>query len=269
MKRLLAFFLGLALLLCGCGQTGPAAEESPAPKGTPVVYMPKGEAEKEPTAEEQAAEEEDAISFEEWLEEMYVNVGSFSYNERDYEAFLALNQGEETRFNVSLFEEFFAGEEEQALQSAITEAGQRAREIYLAVEEGEPPEGNYQVDRSLYPEAELWANAEMLDKLPEEWYALQKLCNEKNEELLSLRSQTELDCCLSAAQAFSDQGCEAQVYGVLDQDYGQEYYWYVCFVTMSPEKMWELGETMEGHYFIEPCYEGVALRCNIPVWPEG
>lgn len=262
MKKLFVSFLGLMLLLCGCGEKRSMPEETQAPRGTPVVYMP------EETAGDETANEEGPISYKEWLEMLYVTEGSFCYMERDYEAFRALEQGEETRFRVALDEELFSGEEEQALKSAINEAGERAVEIYKAVESGDPPEGNYQVDRSLYPEAELWADAEMLDKLPEEWYALQKLCSEKNGELLSLRSQTCLDCCLSTARAFSDQGCVARVYSMLDRDCRQEHYMYVCFVTMSPEKMWELGETMEEIYFIEPCYEEVAWRFDTPVWPE-
>ena len=74
--------------------------------------------------------------------------------------------------------------------------------------------------------------------------------------------------CVRAAEEFTELGCECEVRVQRSVEYGVTFEHYICIVTMTPAKMWELSETAENMYFIEQLYESVDQRFTETVWPE-
>lgn len=80
-----------------------------------------------------------------------------------------------------------------------------------------------------------------------------------------------IDYYIVTAKIFAAAGCDAEVYYGEGVENDIAYEGYVCFVTATPERMWELctelndGES-DDFFFVEPQYESVKRRMDTLVW---
>ena len=85
------------------------------------------------------------------------------------------------------------------------------------------------------------------------------------------KCEDDREASIAAAEIFAAAGCEAEVFygkGTANELY---YEGYVCFVTSTPERMWELGTELESsvgsnYFFVEPQYESVKDRMGTLIW---
>ena len=71
---------------------------------------------------------------------------------------------------------------------------------------------------------------------------------------------------LKVAETFALLGTDAEVWASSSIYDGVEETYYICFIKCTPKELWELSSKVEGYYFIEQKYPGVAERFNIPIW---
>ena len=271
MKRKVYITLALCLLLSACGKApaepagavGPPATESPA-EATP---SPAAQLERlSPEEREQRKLEEG----EEWLSEYFVHWGKFYAQKEDYEAFLALPQEEPAIFSVQyFFKEGAAGRRFNQLNNQYMRLFEEMEEIEDAAREGRQIQGcTYGADTSAWEYSN--PNVEK-SALPLEYFQLadqlQQISSQITPELQAQREEERNQLKLELARLLAEQGFKTQVWATKTvEDYGEKLY-YICFLTATPAQLWALETLTEiSPVFIEPQYESVRLRFDIPIW---
>ena len=271
MKRILLLLFTLGLLLSACGKAPaapidagkPSATESPAePTPSPAVQLER----LSPAEREQQKLEEG----EKWLSEYFTHWGRFYAHKEDYEAFLALPQEEPAVFSVQyFFTEGEAGKRCNELSGQYELLHMELEEIEQAAREGQQLQGyTYGADTSAWEYSD--PNVEK-SALPLEYFQLadqlQEIGSQITPELQAQRDEERNQFVLELAQLLAEQGFKTQVWATKTvEDYGEKLY-YICFLTATPAQLWELETLTDiSPVFIEPQYESVRLRFDIPIW---
>lgn len=262
MKRilLLLFTLGLLLSACGKAPAEPAAVAEPPATEIPAETIPS------PAEREQRELEEG----EEWLSEYFTHWGKFYAQKEDYEAFMALPQEEPAVFSVEyFFKEGEAGQRINELESQYIPLFEEMEVIEDAAREGQQIQGyTYGADTSAWeynnPNVEKSA-------LPLEYFQLadqlQEIGSQITPELQAQRDEERNRFVLELAQLLAEQGLKTEVWATKTvEDYVEKQY-YICFLTATPAQLWELEALTDiSTVFVEPQYESVRLRFDIPIW---
>lgn len=271
MKKVLILLFTLCLLLSACGKAPaepagavePSATESPAePTPSPAVQLER----LSPAEREQQKLEEG----EKWLSEYFTHWGRFYAHKEDYEAFLALPQEEPAVFSVQyFFKEGEAGKRCNELSGQYELLHMELEEIEQAAREGQQLQGyTYGADTSAWEYSD--PNVEK-SALPLEYFQLadqlQEIGSQITPELQAQRDEERNQFVLELAQLLAEQGFKTQVWATKTvEDYGEKLY-YICFLTATPAQLWELETLTDiSPVFIEPQYESVRLRFDIPIW---
>ena len=271
MKNVLILLFTLCLLLSACGKAPaepagimePPATESPAePTPSPAAQLKRLSTEER----EQRKLEEG----EEWLSEYFVHWGKFYAQKEDYEAFLALPQEEPAVFSVQYFiKEGEAGQQFNQLNNQYMRLFEEMEEIENAAREGRQIQGyTYGADTSAWEYSN--PNVEK-SALPLEYFQLadqlQQIGSQITPELQAQRDEERNQLKLELAQLLAEQGFKTQVWATKTvEDYGEKQV-YICFLTATPAQLWALETLTEiSPVFIEPQYESVRLRFDIPIW---
>ena len=271
MRRILYITLSLCLLLSACGKApaepvGPpvtSATESPAePTPSPAVQLKRISPEER---EQQKLEEG-----EKWFQECYTHWGKFYAQKEDYEAFLALPQEEPAVFSVQyFFKKGEAGQRINELESQYIPLFEEMEEIETAAREGRQIQGyTYGADTSAWEYSN--PNVEK-SALPLEYFQLadqlQEIGSQITPELQSQRDEERNQMTLELAQLLAEQGFKTQVWATKTVEDYEEKQYYICFLTATPAQLWELETLIDiSSVFIEPQYESVRLRFDIPIW---
>lgn len=271
MKRKVYITLTLCLLLSACGKAPaepagimePPATESPA-EATP---SPAAQLKRLSPAEREQRKLEEG---EEWLSEYFVHWGKFYAQKEDYEAFLALPQEEPAVFSVQyFFKEGEAGQQFNQLNNQYMRLFEEMEEIENAAREGRQIQGyTYGADTSAWEYSN--PNVEK-SALPLEYFQLadqlQQIGSQITPELQAQREEERNQLKLELARLLAEQGFKTQVWATKTvEDYGEKLY-YICFLTATPAQLWELETLTDiSPVFIEPQYESVRLRFDIPIW---
>lgn len=265
MKRIMIVLFTLCLLLSACGKAPaePPATESPAePTPSPAVQLER----LSPAEREQQKLEEG----EEWLRENYIHWGRFYAHKEDYEAFLALPQEEPAVFSVQyFFKEGEAGKRCNELSGQYELLHMELEEIEQAAREGQQIQGyTYGADTSAWEYSN--PNVEK-SALPLEYFQLadqlQQIGSQITPELQAQRDEERNQFVLELAQLLAEQGFKTEVWATKTvEDYVEKQH-YICFLTAIPAQLWELETLTDiSSVFIEPQYESVRLRFDIPIW---
>ena len=271
MKKVLILLFTLCLLLSACGKAPaepagavePSATESPAePTPSPAVQLER----LSPAEREQQKLEEG----EKWLSEYFTHWGQFYAKKVDYEAFLALPQEEPAVFSVQyFFKEGEAGKRCNELSGQYELLHMELEEIEQAAREGQQLQGyTYGADTSAWEYSD--PNVEK-SALPLEYFQLadqlQEIGSQITPELQAQRDEERNQFVLELAQLLAEQGLKTEVWATKTvEDYGEKLY-YICFLTATPAQLWELETLTDlSPVFIEPQYESVRLRFDIPIW---
>lgn len=271
MKRKVYITLTLCLLLSACGKAPaepagimePPATESPA-EATP---SPAAQLKRLSPAEREQRKLEEG---EEWLSEYFVHWGKFYAQKEDYEAFLALPQEEPAVFSVQyFFKEGEAGQQFNQLNNQYMRLFEEMEEIENAAREGRQIQGyTYGADTSAWEYSN--PNVEK-SALPLEYFQLadqlQQIGSQITPELQAQREEERNQLKLELARLLAEQGFKTEVWATKTvEDYGEKLY-YICFLTATPAQLWELETLTDiSPVFIEPQYESVRLRFDIPIW---
>lgn len=271
MKREVYITLTLCLLLSSCGKAPaepagimePPATESPA-EATP---SPAAQLKRLSPAEREQRKLEEG---EEWLSEYFVHWGKFYAQKEDYEAFLALPQEEPAVFSVQyFFKEGEAGQQFNQLNNQYMRLFEEMEEIENAAREGRQIQGyTYGADTSAWEYSN--PNVEK-SALPLEYFQLadqlQQIGSQITPELQAQREEERNQLKLELARLLAEQGLKTEVWATKTvEDYVEKQY-YVCFLTATPAQLWELETLTDiSSVFIEPQYESVRLRFDIPIW---
>ena len=271
MKKVLILLFTLCLLLSACGKAPaepagavePPATESPAePTPSPAAQLER----LSPEEREQRKLEEG----EEWLSAYFVHWGKFYAQKEDYEAFLALPQEEPAVFSVQyFFKEGQAGKQFSDLNSQYLLLLEEMEEIENAARAGQQIQGyTYGADTSAWEYSN--PNVEK-SALPLEYFQLadqlQQISSQITPELQAQRDEERNQLKLELARLLAEQGFKTEVWATKTvEDYGEKLY-YICFLTATPAQLWELETLTDiSPVFIEPQYESVRLRFDIPIW---
>ena len=271
MKRFLMLLFTLCLLLSACGKAPaepagavePPATESPAePTPSPAAQLER----LSPEEREQRKLEEG----EEWLSEYFVHWGKFYAQKEDYEAFLALPQEEPAIFSVQyFFKEGEAGQQFNQLNNQYMRLFEEMEEIENAARAGQQIQGyTYGADTSAWEYSN--PNVEK-SALPLEYFQLadqlQQISSQITPELQAQRDEERNQLKLELARLLAEQGFKTEVWATKTvEDYGEKLY-YICFLTATPAQLWELETLTDiSPVFIEPQYESVRLRFDLPIW---
>ena len=256
MKRILIVLFALCLLLPACGKAPaePPATESPA-ESTPS-----------PAEREQRELEEG----EEWLSEYFTHWGKFYAQKEDYEAFMALPQEEPAVFSVQyFFKEGEAGKRCNELSGQYELLHMELEEIEQAAREGQQIQGyTYGADTSAWEYSN--PNVEK-SALPLEYFQLadqlREIGSQITPELQAQRDEERNQFVLELAQLLAEQGLKTEVWATKTVEDYEEKQYYICFLTATPAQLWELETLTDiSSVFIEPQYESVRLRFDIPIW---
>lgn len=271
MKKVLIFLFTLCLLLSACGKAPaePAGIMEPPATASPAEPTPSPAAQLErlsPAEREQRKLEEG----EEWLSEYFVHWGKFYSQKEDYEVFLALPQEEPAVFSVQYFiKEGEAGQQFNQLNNQYMRLFEEMEEIENAAREGRQIQGyTYGADTSAWEYSN--PNVEK-SALPLEYFQLadqlQQIGSQITPELQAQLDEERNQLKLELAQLLAEQGFKTQVWATKTvEDYGEKQY-YICFLTATPAQLWALETLTEiSPVFIEPQYESVRLRFDIPIW---
>ena len=271
MKKVLIFLFTLCLLLSACGKAPaePAGIMEPPATASPAEPTPSPAAQLErlsPAEREQRKLEEG----EEWLSEYFVHWGKLYSQKEDYEAFLALPQEEPAVFSVQYFiKEGEAGQQFNQLNNQYMRLFEEMEEIENAAREGRQIQGyTYGADTSAWEYSN--PNVEK-SALPLEYFQLadqlQQIGSQITPELQAQLDEERNQLKLELAQLLAEQGFKTQVWATKTvEDYGEKQY-YICFLTATPAQLWALETLTEiSPVFIEPQYESVRLRFDIPIW---
>lgn len=265
MKRALLLLFTLCLLLPACGKAPaePSATESPAkPTPSPAVQLKR----LSPTEREQRELEEG----EEWLSEYFTHWGRFYAHKEDYEAFLTLPQEEPAVFSVQyFFKEGEAGKRCNELSGQYELLHMELEEIEQAAREGQQIQGyTYGADTSAWEYSN--PNVEK-SALPLEYFQLadqlQQIGSQITPELQAQRDEERNQFVLELARLLAEQGLKTEVWATKTVEDYEEKQHYICFLTATPAQLWELETLTDiSPVFIEPQYESVRLRFDIPIW---
>ena len=271
MKRIVILLFVLCLLLSACGKAPvepagavePSATESPAePTPSPAAQLKR----LSPEEREQRKVEEG----EEWLSEYFVHWGKFYAQKEDYEAFLALPQEEPALFSVQyFFKEGEAGKRFSGLNNQYMLLLEEMEEIEAATREGLQIQGyTYGADTSAWEYSN--PNVEK-SALPLEYFQhadqLQEIGSQITPELQAQRDEERNQFVLELAQLLAEQGLKTEVWATKTVEDYEEKQYYICFLTATPAQLWELETLTDiSTVFIEPQYESVRLRFDIPIW---
>ena len=271
MKKVLILLFTLCLLLSACGKVPaetagimePPATESPAkPTPSPAAQLKR----LSPTEREQRELEEG----EKWLSEYFTHWGRFYAHKEDYEAFLALPQEEPAVFSVQyFFKEGEAGKRCNELSGQYELLHMELEEIEQVAREGRQFQGyTYGADTSAWEYSN--PNVEK-SALPLEYFQLadqlQQIGSQITPELQAQRDEERNQFVLELARLLAEQGLKTEVWATKTvEDYGEKLY-YICFLTATPAQLWALETLTDiSPVFIEPQYESVRLRFDIPIW---
>ena len=262
MKRILLLLFTLCLLLSACGKAPaePAGVAEPPATEIPAETIPS------PAEREQRKLEEG----EEWFQENYTHWGQFYAKNEDYEAFLALPQEEPAVFSVQyFFKEGQAGKQFSELNNQYMLLLEEMEEIENAAREGQQIQGyTYGADTSAWeynnPNVEKSA-------LPLEYFQLadqlQEIGSQITPELQAQRDEERNQFVLELAQLLAEQGLKTEVWATKTVEDYEEKQVYNCFLTATPAQLWELEALTDiSTVFVEPQYESVRLRFDIPIW---
>ena len=268
MKKVLILLFTLCLLLSACGKAPaepagimePPATESPAEATpSPVAQLKR----LSPEEREQRKLEEG----EEWLSEYFVHWGKFYAQKEDYEAFLALPQEEPAVFSVQYF--FKEGEAGQQFNQLNNQYMRLLEEIENAAREGRQLQGyTYGADTSAWEYSN--PNVEK-SALPLEYFQLadqlQQISSQITPELQAQREEERNQLKLELARLLAEQGFKTEVWATKTVEDYEEKQYYICFLTATPAQLWALETLTEiSPVFVEPQYESVRLRFDIPIW---
>lgn len=271
MKKVLILLFTLCLLLSACGKAPaepagavePPATESPAePTPSPAAQLER----LSPEEREQRKLEEG----EEWLSEYFVHWGKFYAQKEDYEAFLALPQEEPAVFSVQyFFKEGAAGQRFNELNNQYMRLFEEMEEIENAAREGRQIQGyTYGADTSAWEYSN--PNVEK-SALPLEYFQLaeqlQQIGSQITPELQAQREEERNQLKLELARLLAEQGFKTEIWATKTVEDYEEKQVYICFLTATPAQLWALETLTEiSPVFIEPQYESVRLRFDIPIW---
>ena len=271
MKKVLILLFTLCLLLSACGKAPaePAGIMEPPATASPAEATPSPAAQLERLSPEER-EQRKLEEGEEWLSEYFVHWGKFYAQKEDYEAFLALPQEEPAVFSVQyFFKEGEAGQQFNQLNNQYMRLFEEMEEIENAAREGRQIQGyTYGADTSAWEYSN--PNVEK-SALPLEYFQLadqlQQIGSQITPELQAQREEERNQLKLELARLLADQGFKTQVWATKTvEDYGEKLY-YICFLTATPEELWALETLTDiSPVFIEPQYESVRLRFDIPIW---
>ena len=271
MKRFLMLLFILCLLLSACGKAPaePAGIMEPPATESPAEPTPSPAAQLEclsPEEREQRKLEEG----EEWLSEYFVHWGKFYAQKEDYEAFLALPQEEPAVFSVQyFFKEGAAGQRFNELNNQYMRLFEEMEEIENAAREGRQIQGyTYGADTSAWEYSN--PNVEK-SALPLEYFQLaeqlQQISSQITPELQAQREEERNQLKLELARLLAEQGFKTEVWATKTVEDYEEKQVYICFLTATPAQLWELETLTDiSPVFIEPQYESVRLRFDIPIW---
>lgn len=269
MKRffIILFVAVLSLSACSKEMAAPSAASetisaTPAPSPSPEALLTH----LTPEEREQKALEEG----NRWLEENYTSWGKFYAHNEDYEYFQSLPQGEPAVFTIQYFsKKGEAGQKINELECQYIPVCEELEQIEEAAEKGLQIQGyTYGADTSAWEYDNPYIEK---SSLPLEYFQLKEQAREIalqiTDELQEQRDEERNQLALELAQLLADQDCKTEVWAVKNTENYQEKLYYVCFLTVTPEQLWELGELTEiSSIFIEPQYETVRLRHDIPIW---
>ena len=142
-------------------------------------------------------------------------------------------------------------------------------EIETAAREGRQIQGyTYGADTSAWEYSN--PNVEK-SALPLEYFQLadqlQEIGSQITPELQSQRDEERNQMTLELAQLLAEQGFKTQVWATKTVEDYEEKQYYICFLTATPAQLWELETLIDiSSVFIEPQYESVRLRFDIPIW---
>lgn len=277
MKRLFAFLLCLALLtLCACASPAAAVSETAAPtlaegshgtNETPVVRTEET-ANAQRTERVKEAAEEKIASEKEFMDGVFVPVGKLYFKENELDSFRALDQTAEHTFAV---QDYFGAKTDDRLEryDEMTALQFELAEQYQQAENGEPPHGEHDFDRSAYSVSDSQYPSEAaLSRLPREWF--------ENEQKVADYFATEYDYVqilaiynvyvMKTAKMFAELGCKTEVRrysAVVDEEASNSD---ICFVTTTPEHLWEISGKVEPLCLVEDVSEALRQRFDSVVW---
>lgn len=277
MKRLFAFLLCLVLAaLCACASPAAAASETAEPtlaegshgaNETPVVRTEEtANAQRDERMKEAAAEK--TASEKEFMDSVFAPVGKLYFKENELDAFRALDQTAEHTFAV---QDYFGAKTDARLEryDEMNALQFELAEQYQQAEIGDTPQGEHDFDRSAYSVSDSQYPSEAaLSRLPQEWF--------ENEQRVADYFAAEYDYvqilaiynvyAMNTAKTFAELGCKAEVRrysavvdgGVSNSD--------ICFVTTTPEHLWEISDKVEPLCLVEDVSDALRLRFDSVVW---
>lgn len=265
MNRLFAFiiiFTMLTFTLCACAQTvetvsspaeansGPTLNEgSHSTVATPYVRT---------AYSVQSAER--AQNEDEGLSESYRHVGKIYSSKSEMEYLQSLPQDEETVFAVNdMFG--YKNDPRMSRYDDMINLDLQNHELFEKVLSGEKPDGEYNFDRSAYAWAQDSYAKDYLDKLPLEWFANQQELQQLTKEY-SERNVAEImnEYVLETADAFASLGCHCKVQSFTSISNEEELTYYICFLYATPEKLWEISDSLKSAYLVERAWPEVQSR---------
>ena len=262
MKKVLTLLFVLCLLLSACGK----APAEPIDAGEP----PATESPEEPIPSPAEREQRKLEEGEEWFRENYTHWGQFYAKNEDYEAFLALPQEEPAVFSVQyFFKEGQAGQRFSELNNQYMLRLEEMEEIENAARAGQQLQGyTYGADTSAWEYSN--PNVEK-SALPLEYFRLadqlQQIGSQITSELQAQRDEERNQLKLELAQLLAEQGFKTEVWATKTVEDYEEKQVYICFLTATPAQLWALETLTEiSPVFIEPQYESVRLRFDLPIW---
>lgn len=277
MKRLFAFLLCLVLpILCACGveqgnksDTVPTLAEGSHNAGeTPYIRT-------QSTADAQSIERlkanaanDDIMTAEEFMEFAFAGVGKLYFKENELDAFRALDQTAEYTFYV---QDYFGAKTDERLDryNEMTSLQSDLMHEYQLAELGDTPEGDHDFDRSAYVITDsLFTNEDALSRLPREWF--------ENERMVAEYFNTEYDYVriiaiynvyvMQTAKMFADLGCKAEVRRCNTDSVGETASSDICFVTTTPEHLWEISDKVEPLCLVEDVSDALRERYDNITW---
>ena len=272
MKRLFAFLLCFILALpalTGCGvaqgdaapQDNVPAEATPA-EITPTALPPTPAATAVPTLAQAQSTAVEYGSWEELLASLYTAVGRFYFKPEELEDFRALPQDEEYSFVVHR-QPGAKGDARMTEYNEMSALAFADSKLYDDCMANGGHVGDNGVDPDDYPWAKDSYAATALEKLPREWFENEQRVRDyfntvdTNALVNSLYNEYELKSCAEFAAA----GCACEVRAYTEVDGGAEVTHYICIVTVTPARLWELSADESGEmYRIEPLYPAVEGR---------
>lgn len=271
MKRVLISLFALCLLLSACGKApaAPAGAVEPTATESPAEPTPSPAARQSRLSQEERLQQE-LEEGEQWLAENYTFWGQFCAQKEDYEAFLTLPQEEAAVFTAKyFFKEGEAGKRCNELSGQYELLHMELEEIEQAAREGQQIQGyTYGADTSAWEYSNL--NVEK-SALPLEFFQLadqlQETGSQITPELQAQRDEERNQMVLELAQLLAEQGFKTEVWATKNVENYEEKQYYICFLTATPAQLWELETLTDiSSVFIEPQYESVRLRFDIPIW---